>query len=151
MMGSSLAQLKTLYLSFCYRCPCLPPLGQLPVLEKLDIWGMDGVKYIGSEFLGSSSTVFPKLKELRISGLAELKQWEIKENEERSIMPCLNDLMMRGCPKLEGLPDHVLQRTPLQVLDIIGSPILERRYRKDIGEDRHKISHIPEVVKDSRD
>ncbi|XP_034696658.1 putative disease resistance protein RGA3 [Vitis riparia] len=145
MMGSSLAQLKILHLKFCERCPCLPPLGQLRVLEELGIWKMYGVKYIGSEFLGSSSTVFPKLKELAISGLDELKQWEIKEKEERSIMPCLNHLIMRGCPKLEGLPDHVLQRTTLQILNIRSSPILERRYRKDIGEDRHKISHIPQV------
>ncbi|XP_003632840.1 putative disease resistance protein RGA3 [Vitis vinifera] len=145
MMGSSLAQLKILNLKFCERCPCLPPLGQLPVLEELGIWKMYGVKYIGSEFLGSSSTVFPKLKELAISGLDKLKQWEIKEKEERSIMPCLNHLIMRGCPKLEGLPGHVLQRTTLQILNIRSSPILERRYRKDIGEDRHKISHIPQV------
>ncbi|WJZ94926.1 hypothetical protein VitviT2T_013737 [Vitis vinifera] len=144
MMGSSLAQLKTLNLDFCLRCPCLPPLGQLPVLENLWIRNMYGVKYIGSEFLGSSSTVFPKLKELTILGLLELKQWEIKEKEERSIMPCLNHLSTRGCPKLEGLPDHVLQRTTLQTLNIRSSPILKRRYRKDIGEDRHKISHIPE-------
>ncbi|XP_034695211.1 putative disease resistance protein RGA3 [Vitis riparia] len=146
MMGSSLAQLKILHLRFCIRCPCLPPLGQLPVLEKLWIRRMDGVQYIGSEFLGSSSIVFPKLKELAISGLDELKQWEIKEKEERSIMPCLNDLTMQDCSKLEGLPDHVLQRTPLQKLDIKYSRILERRYRKDIGEDGHKISHIPEVA-----
>ncbi|KAL6335495.1 hypothetical protein AAG906_029738 [Vitis piasezkii] len=147
MMGSSLAQLKILYLSSCVRCPCLPPLGQLPILEKLGIWGMHGVKYIGSEFLGSSSIVFPKLKELAISSLDELKQWEIKEKEEsqRSIMPCLNELWTQNCPKLEGLPDHVLQRTPLQKLNIRDSPILKRRYRKGIGEDRHKISHIPEV------
>ena len=113
MMGSSLAQLKILYLDSCLRCPCLPPLGQLSVLEDLGILRMPSVKYIGSEFLGSSSTVFPKLKELTILGLLELKQWEIKEEEGRSIMPCLNHLIMRGCPKLEGLPDHVLQRTPL--------------------------------------
>ncbi|KAJ9692755.1 hypothetical protein PVL29_011711 [Vitis rotundifolia] len=149
MMGSSLAQLKILCLGYCRRCPCLPPLGQLPVLEKLQITCMDGVKYIGSEFLGSSSTVFPKLKELTISGLSELKQWEIKEKEERSIMPCLNHLITEFCPKLEGLPDHVLQRTTLQTLDITDSLILERRYQKDIGEDRHKISHIPQVEYDS--
>ncbi|CBI36394.3 unnamed protein product, partial [Vitis vinifera] len=47
MMGSSLAQLKTLNLDFCLRCPCLPPLGQLPVLENLWIRNMYGVKYIG--------------------------------------------------------------------------------------------------------
>ncbi|KAJ9692775.1 hypothetical protein PVL29_011726 [Vitis rotundifolia] len=145
MMGSSLAQLKVLYLEFCLRCPCLPPLGQLPVLEKLHISDTHGVKYIGSEFLGSSSTVFPKLKELIIFNLGELKQWEIKEKEERSIMPCLNYLVMNYCPKLEGLPDHVLQRTTMQKLVIESSPILEQRYRKDIGEDRHKISHIPQV------
>ncbi|KAJ9692783.1 hypothetical protein PVL29_011734 [Vitis rotundifolia] len=145
MMGSSLAQLKKLVLWRCIRCPCLPPLGQLPVLEKLEILCMDGVKYIGSEFLGSSSTVFPKLKELTIFNLGELKQWEIKEKEERSIMPCLTHLIMKYCPKLEGLPDHVLQRTTLQKLDSTDSPILGRRYRKDIGEDRHKTSHIPQV------
>ncbi|KAJ9692782.1 hypothetical protein PVL29_011733 [Vitis rotundifolia] len=145
MMGSSLAQLKRLNLEFCIRCPCLPPLGQLPVLEKLEISHMHGVKYIGSEFLGSSSTVFPKLKELITFRLDELKQWEIKEKEERSIMPCLNHLIMQDCPKLERLSDHVLQRTTLQILDIRSSPILERRYRKDIGEDRHKISHISQV------
>ncbi|KAJ9692780.1 hypothetical protein PVL29_011731 [Vitis rotundifolia] len=147
MMGSSLAQLKRLYLTSCVRCPCLPPLGQLPVLEKLCIILMDGVKYIGSEFLGSSSTVFPKLKELTISGLHELKQWEIKEKEERSIMPCLNELITQDCPKLEGLPDHVLQRTSLQRLEIMDSPILKRRYHKDIGEDRQKylISHKSNV------
>ena len=145
MMGSSLAQLKILYLYSCIRCPCLPPLGQLPVLEKLGIWHMRGVKYIGSEFLGASSTVFPKLKELTISRLDELKQWAIKEKEERSIMPCLNYLSTIGCLKLEELPDHVLQRTTLQKLDIRSSPILKQRYQKDIGEDWHKISHIPEV------
>ena len=121
----------------------MPPLGQLPVLEELWIQFLDGVKYIGSEFLESSSTVFPKLKALTISSLHELKQWEI---EERSIMPCLNKLIVENCLKLEGLPDHVLQRTPLQVLDITDSLILERRYRKDIGEDRHKTSHIPHVI-----
>ncbi|KAJ9692781.1 hypothetical protein PVL29_011732 [Vitis rotundifolia] len=145
MMGSSLAQLKELVLWWCIRCPCLPPLGQLPVLEKLEIWCVDGVKYIGSEFLGSSSTVFPKLKQLTIFGLKELKQWEIKEKEERSIMPCLTHLRTQACLKLEGLPDHVLQRTTLQKLDIRWSLILQQRYRKDIGEDRHKTSHIPQV------
>ncbi|KAL6346906.1 hypothetical protein AAG906_003023 [Vitis piasezkii] len=139
------AQLKILDLDSCLRCLCLPPLGQLPVLEKLVIWKMYGVEYIGSEFLGSSSTVFPKLKQLIISRLDELKQWEIKEKEERSIMPCLKYLITEYCPKLEGLSDHMLQRTPLQKLDITCSPILERRYRKDIREDRHKISHIPQV------
>ena len=88
--SGSTENIKILYLDCCLRCPCLPPLGQLPVLEKLVIWKMYGVKYIGSEFLGSSSTVFPKLKKLRISNMKELKQWEIKEKKERSTMPCLN-------------------------------------------------------------
>ena len=88
--SGSTENIKILYLDCCLRCPCLPPLGQLPVLEKLVIWKMYGVKYIGSEFLGSSSTVFPKLKELAILRLDELKQWEIKEKKERSTMPCLN-------------------------------------------------------------
>ncbi|KAJ9692754.1 hypothetical protein PVL29_011710 [Vitis rotundifolia] len=87
-MGSSLAQLEILYLDSCLRYPCLPPLGQLHVLDKL--------------FLGSPSTVFPKLKELAILRLDELKQWEIKQKEERSIMPCLKSLAHDILPKAGG-------------------------------------------------
>ncbi|KAL6334764.1 hypothetical protein AAG906_021423 [Vitis piasezkii] len=116
MMRSSLTQLKNLELSHCSGCQCLPPLGELPVLEKLKIKDMESVKHIGGEFLGSSSTIaFPNLKKLTFHNMKEWEKWEIKEEEEeRSIMPCLSYLEIQKCPKLEGLPDHVLHWTPLQ-------------------------------------
>ncbi|KAJ9692792.1 hypothetical protein PVL29_011739 [Vitis rotundifolia] len=117
MMRSSLTQLKNLELSHCSGCRCMPPLGELPVLEKLKIKDMESVKHIGGEFLGSSSTIaFPNLKKLTFHNMEEWEKWEIKEEEEeeRSIMPCLSYLEIQKCPKLEGPPDHVLQWTPLQ-------------------------------------
>ena len=116
MMRSSLTQLKNLELSHCSGCRCLPPLGELPILEKLKIKDMESVKHIGGEFLGSSSTIaFPNLKKLTFHNMKEWEKWEIKEEEEeRSIMPCLSYLEIQKCPKLEGLPNHVLHWTPLQ-------------------------------------
>ena len=150
MMRSSLTQLKNLALSYCSKCLRMPPLGELPVLEKLEITDMGSVKHIGGEFLGSSSRIaFPKLKKLTFQDMKEWEKWEVKEEEEeeeeeeKSIMSCLSYLKILGCPKLEGLPDHVLQRTPLQELVIADSDFLQQRYQQDIGEDRQKISHIP--------
>ena len=146
MMRSSLTQLKNLALSYCSKCLRMPPLGELPVLEKLEITDMGSVKHIGGEFLGSSSRIaFPKLKKLTFHDMKEWEKWEVKEEEEKSIMSCLSYLKILGCPKLEGLPDHVLQRTPLQELVITDSDILQQRYQQDIGEDQPKISHIPIV------
>ena len=137
MMRLSLTQLKTLELSHCNGCSYIPPLGELPVLEKLEIKDMKSVKYIGGEFLGSSSTTaFPKLKKLIFHNMKEWEKWEVKEEEEgMSIMSCLSLLKIRGCPKLEELPDHVLQRTPLQELVITDSDILLQRYKQDMEEE----------------
>ena len=147
MMGSCLTQLKNLILSDCRNCSNMPPLGELPLLETLHICCMDGVKCLGGEFLGSSSTIsFPKLKKLRFNDMKGWKKWEMKEEEERSVMPCLCHLRILNCQKLEGLPDHVLRtETPLQELIITIARILEKRYRKDNGEDWHKVSHVSVV------
>ncbi|KAL6335425.1 hypothetical protein AAG906_029668 [Vitis piasezkii] len=103
MMRSSLTQLKNLALSYCSKCLRMPPLGELPVLEKLEITDMGSVKHIGGEFLGSSSRIaFPKLKKLTFHDMKEWEKWEVKEEEEKSIMSCLSYLKILGCPKLEG-------------------------------------------------
>ncbi|KAL6335491.1 hypothetical protein AAG906_029734 [Vitis piasezkii] len=126
--ASSLAQLKKLEIVYCAQVTCLPPLGELPLLESLIIEHMKRVKYVGGEFLGSSSTTaFPKLKHLLGS------KEEDDEEEGRSVMPCLHSLTTVGCPKLESLPERLLQITPLQVLDIRVSPTLQDRYHKETG------------------
>ncbi|KAL6335490.1 hypothetical protein AAG906_029733 [Vitis piasezkii] len=139
MMRSSLTQLKNLELSYCSGCLCMPPLGQLPVLERLEIKGVERVKHIGGEFLGSSSTIaFPKLKKLTFRNMKEWEKWEVIEEEKRLIMSCLSYLGIHKCPKLEGLPDRVLQRTPLQELIITKSGILQQRTNNRILERMNK-------------
>ncbi|XP_052297426.1 putative disease resistance protein RGA1 isoform X2 [Citrus sinensis] len=148
-----LTNLRELKLFSCVNCEHLPPLGKL-LLEKLTLYNLISVKRVGDEFLGieessvddtsSSSSViaFPKLKSLKIEDLDELEEWNyrVTRKENISIVPRLSSLEIDCCPKLNVLPDHLLQTTTLQELSIRGCPILEERYR---GEDYHMISHIP--------
>ena len=57
----------------------------------------------------------------------------------------LQTLRICQCPKLESLPEGFGALTSLQTLDIYGCPILLKRYKKQIGEGWHKISHIPNL------
>ena len=57
-------------------------------------------------------------------------------------MPYLHSLTTYNCPRLESLPERLLQITSLQELNISGSPTLEDRYHEETGEDWSKISHI---------
>ncbi|KAM2020887.1 hypothetical protein ACFX16_042973 [Malus domestica] len=157
----SLHNLRIIYLFEWSECQFLPPLGKLPHLEKLNLYGMDKVKKIGGEFLGivnedesslksSSSSFFPKLKELTIYRMLALKEWEVgvegwnKEDSEISIMPCLSYLHISVCEGIKTLPDF-LWKTPLQELIIKYCPSLSERYKQDSGEEWPKISHIPNI------
>ena len=112
-MEPSLPQLTQLFLSFCGKCQCLPPLGDLPLLERLEIEWMGQVKYVGGEFLGSSSKIaFPRLKHLSFVFMLEWENWEVKEEKGRKVMPCLLSLAIEDSPKLTAVPDLLLQRTP---------------------------------------
>ncbi|CAN6582758.1 unnamed protein product [Malus baccata var. baccata] len=157
----SLHNLRFIYLYEWSECQFLPPLGELPHLEKLTLDSMDKVKMIGGEFLGivdedesslksSSSSFFPKLKELIIYRMLALEEWEVgvegwnKEDSEISIMPCLSSLKIRYSEGIKTLPDF-LWKTPLQELIIDDCPSLSERYKQDSGEERPKISHIPNI------
>ncbi|KAJ9692913.1 hypothetical protein PVL29_011835 [Vitis rotundifolia] len=119
MMEPSLLQLTQLFLSDCDRCQCLPPLGDLPLLESLKIKWMEQVKYVGGEFLGSSSKIaFPRLKHLSFEDILEWENWEVKEEKGRKVMPCLLSVEIIGSPKLTAVPDLLLQRTPPIKLDL---------------------------------
>ncbi|KAM1118433.1 hypothetical protein ACFX11_042823 [Malus domestica] len=157
----SLRNLRIIYLFQWSECQFLPPLGKLAHLEKLTLTAMYKVKKIGGEFLGivdedesslksSSSSFFPKLKELIISSMFALEEWEVgvegwnKEDSEISIMPCLSSLKISFCEGIITLPDF-LWKTPLQELIIDDCPSLSERYKQDSGEERPKISHIPNI------
>ncbi|KAF2301108.1 hypothetical protein GH714_020139 [Hevea brasiliensis] len=102
----SLTSLKRLLLTNCEACQHLPPLGQLPSLEFLRIWGMDGIKKVGPEFLGTetqsaSVVAFPRLIELRFVRMRNLEGWadefSIKKNNAKA-----SHSVLCLVPKVEG-------------------------------------------------
>ncbi|KAL2462599.1 putative disease resistance protein [Forsythia ovata] len=122
------------------NCSSLPPLGNLEFLENLHISDMENMKYLGHEFLGITgdgrAIAFPKLKSLILVYCEEWTEWEdIREEEEDvvSIMPCLRELIVFGCPKLKALPQRLLRRTPLDVLDIACSDLLIEQFKSRGG------------------
>jgi hypothetical protein len=136
----SLTKLKTLGLDNLITLQCLPPLGNLPSLENLSIWGMHNLKKVGVEFLGTES--FPKLKSLFFYNFEEWEEWngieEMREEEEADngitlirIMQRLHKLSILDCPKLKWLPNFLLT-IPLKELKISDSPILSERVQREV-------------------
>ncbi|CAN6722112.1 unnamed protein product [Malus baccata var. baccata] len=158
----SLHNLRIINLFEWSECKVLPPLGKLPNLEKLSIMSMEKVEKIGGEFLGivdsnetsltssSSTSFFPKLKQLSIDIMLALEEWEVgikgwnKEDSEISIMPCLSSLKISFCKGIKTLPNF-LCKTPLQDLSILECPMLSKRCEQSNGEEWPKISHIPNI------
>ncbi|CAN6721641.1 unnamed protein product [Malus baccata var. baccata] len=154
----SLNNLRFLSLDDWNECEVLPHLGRLLSLEKLELWHMKGVKKVGVEFLGiekempsaSSCIIFPKLKTLTFGYMREWEEWkgveEWKEEDSHiTIMPCLSSLEFWQCSRLKTLPDF-LWKTPLQTLDIKGSPFLAQGFQKGRGKEWPRISHIPNII-----
>ncbi|XP_072976844.1 putative disease resistance protein RGA1 [Typha angustifolia] len=95
------------------RCKFLPPLGKLPRLKSLMIWGMPCLKQIGSEFYGDGrggGVIFPSLVTLNISGCPNLTDWkewlepDLDRNGSR-IAPSLHTVKISDCPNLTALPE----------------------------------------------
>ncbi|KAK4595287.1 hypothetical protein RGQ29_013647 [Quercus rubra] len=70
---------------------------------------------------------------------------EEEDSVRFTIIPCLQHLQIRDCPKLKSLPNF-LRTTPLQKLYIYYSPILEECCKRGTGEEWPKIFHIPNII-----
>ncbi|KAL0006432.1 hypothetical protein SO802_013993 [Lithocarpus litseifolius] len=138
-----LTKLKTLYLKGCIKLESLSSLWKLTFLELLTITNAHSLKKVGVEFLGiefenkkdNKIKIFPNLKYLCFMELYEWEEWtgnegmrEAGENEEDcfDIMPCLEELKILWCPKLNSLPNF-LGSTGLKKLEIQGNQILSER------------------------
>jgi len=85
----------------------LPTLGCLPRLKILYMNGMPNVKCIGNEFYSSGDSaevLFPALKKLTLWGMDGLEEWMVPGGEVVAVFPCLEELSIEGCGKLESIP-----------------------------------------------
>ncbi|KAF3963413.1 hypothetical protein CMV_012188 [Castanea mollissima] len=134
-------------LIWCTKCEEVPTLGHLPCLRVLEIDGMEKVKSIGSEFYSYSGSyrnttkLFPSLRMLKLEQMYGLEEWkDAKEltsaGEVLLVFPCLEELIIRRCNKLRGLPDllhtcvslqKLVVKDCLELRSLPGVPPLTRR------------------------
>ncbi|KAD6453128.1 hypothetical protein E3N88_07833 [Mikania micrantha] len=133
-------KLVTVSIRGCRKCKFLPPLGQLPLLKKLFIQGMDEVEVIGSEFTGTSNVV--AFSSLEILSFEDMSGWEVLE----VVFPCLGELSIRNCPKLRQVSFKALPS--LRILNIYecGNGALRSLVRAASSITELTISHISELT-----
>ncbi|XP_020110226.1 disease resistance protein RGA2-like isoform X2 [Ananas comosus] len=95
---SSLSIIRSITLSNCERWENLPPFGQLPLLEFLYLESMQAVKKLCCP-RSVGGCAFPSLQKLYLHSMPDL---ELFEGEH--MFPLLNELEIRSCPSLKGLP-----------------------------------------------
>nr|CAD1843696.1 unnamed protein product [Ananas comosus var. bracteatus] len=127
-----LCSLRRLGLLGLQLCSQLPPLGQLPHLRYLQIREALAIVTIGPELLGNgvgdgvhAATVFPKLEFLILVNMPNWEEWSLVGSEtgnssSRSlrVMPRLEVLRVRDCPKLRALPNGLQQLRALRIFNV---------------------------------
>ncbi|TQE00998.1 hypothetical protein C1H46_013538 [Malus baccata] len=100
----SFSNLVTIRLVDCEYCFSLPALGQLPSLKRLEIYGLNGVESVGSEFYGGIKPAFRSLEFLSFHSMQEWQEWCFHGGEEEvgGHFPNLCELSLDYCHKLTG-------------------------------------------------
>ncbi|KAM0006284.1 putative virus X resistance protein-like, coiled-coil [Helianthus debilis subsp. tardiflorus] len=114
----SFQQLKHVSINGGKKCTFLPPLGQLRSLKELFIGGLDGVKVVGLELLGTSSA-FLSLETLHITNMGGLEKWSTNSGV---VFPLLQKLVIANCRNLVEVTLKVLPS--LNVLRLYDCPNL---------------------------
>ncbi|XP_052625503.1 putative disease resistance protein At3g14460 isoform X2 [Lactuca sativa] len=124
----SFHRLAKVRLTGCKKCTSLPLLGQLPSLKELVIEGMDEVKVVGLELLGTTGPTFPSLETLHFK---DMKGWEALSTNNNGVLvgtafPCLQELRIERCPNLvrvslEALPSVRVLRISGCGHEVVGS------------------------------
>nr|XP_029119696.1 putative disease resistance protein RGA1 [Elaeis guineensis] len=163
-----LTTLKELRISYCKELTCLPEgIMYLPSLHTLYLcWNRNLRSLEGRGRKQQQPTLFfTALRYLYIYGsnaLTALQEWVggLTSLQKLEILTCpnlamlpdslqnltaLQELCIINCNQLAMLPDGLQHLTALQYLKIGDCPQLVRRYKKETGEDWHKIAHIPHI------
>ncbi|KAL9381393.1 hypothetical protein Peur_027050 [Populus x canadensis] len=137
-------------------------LDNLSALKSLSIWCCDELESLPEEGLRNLNSLellnislCGRLNCLPLNGLCglySLRKLSIIDcykftslSEGVRHLTALEDLWLYGCPELNSLPESIQHLTSLQSLSIWGCPNLKKRCEKDLGEDWHKIAHIPKI------
>ncbi|XP_042380382.1 putative disease resistance protein RGA1 [Zingiber officinale] len=124
MTSSSLAESfpNLAYLDL-FGLPCcveLLPLGTLPQLKFLCIESANAITAIGSQFLGSRSSAFPKLEVLRFVDMPKWEEWTFNGAPLAvKLFPSLKECAIIDCPMLRALPDGLHRATNLNQLGLL--------------------------------
>ncbi|XP_022748114.1 putative disease resistance protein RGA1 [Durio zibethinus] len=117
---SSFNKLLSICLECCPNCTSLPSIGQLPLLKKLCIKGLDNVTSVGVEFFGKNApNAFPSLETLEFEKMPKWENWNFCEvNEEAKKFSNLRELRIVKCPELLGsIPENLLSLEKLVICD----------------------------------
>lgn len=107
MVLKGLKHMKLYNLSYCTQLP--DGLGQLPLLQSLEIISAPAIRRVGPEFQHHGDLQqqvmrsFPRLHDLAFDGMMEWEEWEWEEQMDVQCMPALEELLIESC-NLRSLP-----------------------------------------------
>ncbi|KAH0463356.1 hypothetical protein IEQ34_007938 [Dendrobium chrysotoxum] len=110
--------LEKIRLKDCLEYETLPPFGQLPFLNALQLSNMPKVKWLESKYNGNDKYhAFPLLEFLYIKKLKALEDWFEAgvAAEDGCLFPCLIELALQDCRKLKELPSLPPKLEMLQI------------------------------------
>nr|Q7XA39.1 RecName: Full=Putative disease resistance protein RGA4; AltName: Full=RGA4-blb [Solanum bulbocastanum]AAP45166.1 Putative disease resistance protein RGA4, identical [Solanum bulbocastanum] len=136
---SNLSTLTSLRIGANYRATSLPEemFTSLTNLEFLSFFDFKNLKD-----LPTSLTSLNALKRLQIESCDSLESFPEQGLEG---LTSLTQLFVKYCKMLKCLPEGLQHLTALTNLGVSGCPEVEKRCDKEIGEDWHKIAHIPNL------
>ncbi|TQE12981.1 hypothetical protein C1H46_001356 [Malus baccata] len=138
-MGN-LTSLQELVIHHCPNLAALPEgITNLTSLQSLKIGKFPNLAAL-PEWIANLTS----LKSLRIEDCANL----VALPEEISNLTSLQQLEVTHCSILASLPEGICGLPCLNTLDIRRCPMLLQKYKKETGDDWHKIARIPYVIID---
>ncbi|KAJ9158802.1 hypothetical protein P3X46_024348 [Hevea brasiliensis] len=149
-----LLQFPCLSRFICYRCPNMSWIPQFPSLdEDLELTKVS-VQLVQQIFTtstsSSSSSISPPLSKLKNLRIEEIEELESLPSDGLQNLTSLHTLNITSCPRLTSLPREICSLISLRKLYIHNCPLLNERCANKKGADWPFISHIPNIMVDSK-